>query len=136
MDGGRRLRTGTVLHHDAVFQAGIGTQFSLMVLRQKGYIMLFQPFIKELTGYLNGQYIVFEFYGFNRFKNQVLNFGGSRCPITFRQSAHTLHDSLLLISQLNLPYQIINRNGRRKCWKILHKKIFGLDFYSTITGVS
>ena len=51
-----------VLHDDAVFQASVRTQFFSYRFAQQGYVVLFEPFVKELRGDLDRQHLSIELH--------------------------------------------------------------------------
>ena len=59
---------GVVLHDDGVFQTSFGSEFFANDFLEKRYIVLFQPLIKKLGWYLNGQYAFFETNRLDRLK--------------------------------------------------------------------
>ena len=52
-----------VFHDDAVLQARVRTQFFSYRFAQQGHVVLFEPFVKELRGDLDRQYLTIELDG-------------------------------------------------------------------------
>jgi hypothetical protein len=56
----------SVLHDDGVLQAAIGAELFADDLLEQSDVVLFQPFIEELRGYLDRQDAVRELHGLDR----------------------------------------------------------------------
>src|SRR6185437_5321564 len=67
--GYRFILAITTIHHNAVFEARIFTQFPFKRFSKKSYVMLLNILIKKLTWYLDGQNIIFKKHRFYWFKS-------------------------------------------------------------------